>query len=327
MCNTFRPDMSKNVRKGSEHQFPGKLHRMMEYAEREGLHSIIVWVMDGKAIMINDSERLVDLLLPKFFSQTKYRSFRRQLLFWHFNRVLDGPYRGAFIHPYFVRDNKALCSQMSRHILAKPPPPSNGCYNADDSDNQAFDFRLSNDSHIDIKNEARVCCSTASQWLKSMNRGASTENSKIPGKQKAVPSKLSSLSPTTMVGSTTVQKEENDVDLLSSFAGRSFFLIPSFECSPSVSSIDDGIVDTSDIEYFDIDEVFENDTSAASAMCRSITPPSSQITKVCTAAAVLAHCPFCTFNFLDVADKRLPALPLLFLKRLVINFRIRCWIS
>jgi hypothetical protein len=36
---------------------------------------------------------------------------------WHFERILVGPFKGAFIHPFFQRGNKALCGAMSRHHL------------------------------------------------------------------------------------------------------------------------------------------------------------------------------------------------------------------
>jgi hypothetical protein len=36
---------------------------------------------------------------------------------WHFERVLVGPYKGAFMNPCFVRGNKDLCASMSRHQL------------------------------------------------------------------------------------------------------------------------------------------------------------------------------------------------------------------
>ena len=39
---------------------------------------------------------------------------------WHFERILVGPYKGAFIHPCFVRGNKGLCGSMSRHHLPTP---------------------------------------------------------------------------------------------------------------------------------------------------------------------------------------------------------------
>jgi hypothetical protein len=98
----------------SPHQlFPGKLHDLMTYVERNYLEAAISWVCDGRAILVNDPETLVDLL-PIFFGQTKYRSFQRQLNLWHFEKVLDGPTRGAFRHPYFLKGKKELCSHMSR---------------------------------------------------------------------------------------------------------------------------------------------------------------------------------------------------------------------
>ena len=108
---------------GSECQFPGKLHEMMSFVERQNLESIISWVMNGHGIMINDPDKLVQIL-PLFFSQTKYRSFRRQLNMWRFERILEGPDKGAFTHPYFIRGRKMLCSHMSRHITNDIPTVS-----------------------------------------------------------------------------------------------------------------------------------------------------------------------------------------------------------
>ena len=99
----------------SQMQFPGKLHNMMDYVEQEGLQDVISWVQDGTALKVHQPKKLVEIL-PLYFSQTKFRSFERQLNMWHFDRIQQGPNRGAFIHPYFVRGRKALCSKMSRHL-------------------------------------------------------------------------------------------------------------------------------------------------------------------------------------------------------------------
>lgn len=69
--------------------------------------------------MIHDEKKLVEIL-PKFFSQTKYRSFRRQLNMWHFQRIQEGPFKGAFIHPFFLRRKKELSSYMSRQLSFNP---------------------------------------------------------------------------------------------------------------------------------------------------------------------------------------------------------------
>ena len=75
------PRQSKQTpsRGSASTQFPGKLHELVTYCEREGLEDIITWVQNGKAIMVHDPERLLKLI-PRFgFSQTKYRSFQRQM--------------------------------------------------------------------------------------------------------------------------------------------------------------------------------------------------------------------------------------------------------
>ena len=112
--------INKSKRKGSESKFPGKLHDMMKYVEQQGLEHVISCVLNGRGFMIHDPDRIVDIL-PLFFGQTKYRSFRRQLNMWHFDRVKEGPNKGAFLHPYFVRGNRELCSQMSRQLIGLAP--------------------------------------------------------------------------------------------------------------------------------------------------------------------------------------------------------------
>lgn len=91
----------------------------MEYVEEKRILDVISWVLGGRGFIVHDPDRLVEIL-PLFFSQTKYRSFRRQLNMWHFERIEKGPCKGAFVHPYFVRGEKDLASSMSRQIMLKP---------------------------------------------------------------------------------------------------------------------------------------------------------------------------------------------------------------
>jgi hypothetical protein len=116
MCKTSKKPSKGAARKtcSSEKQFPGKLHDMLTYVEQEGLEHIVSWIHDGYGFMVHDPEKIVEIL-PIFFSQTQYRSFSRQLNMWHFERVFDGSCKGAFVHPYFLRGQKLLCGEMSRH--------------------------------------------------------------------------------------------------------------------------------------------------------------------------------------------------------------------
>jgi hypothetical protein len=113
------PDGKKTIRGGSAAQFPGKLHDMLGYVEDHDIGSIIAWNRDGRSFTIHNPDNLVKIV-PIFFEQTKYRSFRRQLNMWHFERILDGPNKGGFYHPFFVKGNKPLCAYMSRDAKALP---------------------------------------------------------------------------------------------------------------------------------------------------------------------------------------------------------------
>ena len=117
--NFSTPIRRKNKSRGSQSQFPGKLHDMMTYVENNGLESTISWTQKGNGVIVHNPEKLLDILAI-FFGQSRYRSFQRQLNGWHFERVLTGPEKGAFVHPYFVRGNKPLCAYMSRNMPAKP---------------------------------------------------------------------------------------------------------------------------------------------------------------------------------------------------------------
>jgi len=75
---------------------------------------IVSWCRNGTAFMVHRPDDLLQLL-SLFFGQTKYRSFTRQLSTWFFEREEHGPFKGAYHHPYFIKDDKGLCAKMSRN--------------------------------------------------------------------------------------------------------------------------------------------------------------------------------------------------------------------
>lgn len=95
-------------------QFPSILRKMLEYAERSGLASVVSWLPHGRAFKIHDERRFMDEVSGLFFRATKIRSFYRQLYFWHFERILTGLDRGAWHHESFVRDRPSDMARMVR---------------------------------------------------------------------------------------------------------------------------------------------------------------------------------------------------------------------
>ena len=104
---------------GSIGLFPGKLHNLLEYSEQHNRQDAISWVDDGTAFIVNDAKKLEEIL-PKFFSQTKYKSFQRQLNMWCFERINHGVKKGYIKHPYFVKGKKSLCKKMTRQNEHEP---------------------------------------------------------------------------------------------------------------------------------------------------------------------------------------------------------------
>ena len=105
-------------------QFPFKLHDMLLAAEQEGFTSVVSWLPMQDAFRVHITDEFAEKILPRFFNQSKYKSFQKQLNVWGFVRITKGPDRGGYKHTLFVRGKKALCTQMSRRKTTHPLPTS-----------------------------------------------------------------------------------------------------------------------------------------------------------------------------------------------------------
>ncbi|KAL3931851.1 MAG: hypothetical protein SGBAC_011120 [Bacillariaceae sp.] len=94
--------------------FPVKLYRMLMDLAEKGQEDIVSWGPGGASFLVHDHHRLVTEALPAYFNQTKYKSFQRQLNFYGFARILDGPLEGSYSHPMFLRGQEQMCRNISR---------------------------------------------------------------------------------------------------------------------------------------------------------------------------------------------------------------------
>jgi hypothetical protein len=102
-----------------EHSFPFKLHLMLDSAERDNYNHIVSWVKAGKAFKVHNNKDFVQRVLPIYFDQSKYESFRRQLNLYNFTRVARGVDRGVISHPCFRAGNRDLCRDIKRKQQGK----------------------------------------------------------------------------------------------------------------------------------------------------------------------------------------------------------------
>jgi len=101
-------------RGGLAEPFPEKLFRMLSDTEQEGWTDIVSFLPHGRSFAVRDPDRFVQEIMPRYFQQTKWSSFTRQLNLWGFLRVRAGPDVGAFYHELFLKGYPGLCTHMRR---------------------------------------------------------------------------------------------------------------------------------------------------------------------------------------------------------------------
>ncbi|KAG7348653.1 HSF-type DNA-binding protein [Nitzschia inconspicua] len=94
--------------------FPWKLHDVLEDAERKGFTSIVSWTMGGRAFKVHNQKEFEAQILSRYFNQTQYKSFQRQLNIYNFVRLTIGEAKGSYTHDLLVRGKPDICRFMVR---------------------------------------------------------------------------------------------------------------------------------------------------------------------------------------------------------------------
>jgi hypothetical protein len=77
-----------------ESKFPFQLYDLLEDAEMKGFESIVSWLPGGNSFKVHDHKSFMQSIMSRYFKQTKYKSFQRQLNFYKFARAAGGPNKG-----------------------------------------------------------------------------------------------------------------------------------------------------------------------------------------------------------------------------------------
>lgn len=97
--------------------FPARLHAML--SDEQHSH-IISWMPHGRAWKVLNKDKFVDKVIPKYFGQSNYASFNRQLSGWGFKRLHQkGPDSGCYYHECFLRGHPRLTALMRRAPAGK----------------------------------------------------------------------------------------------------------------------------------------------------------------------------------------------------------------
>ena len=99
--------------------FPIVLYQLLEKSEEEDFTSIISWLSDRRSFKVHKRDDFVSSVLPKYFKQTKIKSFHRQLNIYGFIRINQGQDAGAYRHDFFIRGQPQLLNQIKRFPVKK----------------------------------------------------------------------------------------------------------------------------------------------------------------------------------------------------------------
>eukprot|EP00591_Stephanopyxis_turris_P012282 CAMPEP_0195532256 /NCGR_PEP_ID=MMETSP0794_2-20130614/37677_1 /TAXON_ID=515487 /ORGANISM="Stephanopyxis turris, Strain CCMP 815" /LENGTH=392 /DNA_ID=CAMNT_0040664395 /DNA_START=17 /DNA_END=1195 /DNA_ORIENTATION=- len=100
--------------------FATELMKMLVKEDKDNPDSI-KW-LDGKMFVILDVRYFEEIIMPKYFSMTRLKSFRRKLTDFGFQRVREGKEKGAYWHDKFLREKPELCTEIQRKkVVSKTP--------------------------------------------------------------------------------------------------------------------------------------------------------------------------------------------------------------
>mmetsp|Transcript_27794 Transcript_27794/g.67214 ORF Transcript_27794/g.67214 Transcript_27794/m.67214 type:complete len:576 (+) Transcript_27794:900-2627(+) len=108
-----------------EKKFPWVLHKIIDEAEQEGNQHIVAWMPRGRSFIVHKRDTFTEQILPRYFRQTKYKSFVRQLNLWGFTFIDQGPDKGSYYCEHFIKGKKELCDKMKR-LKTKPSQGGSG---------------------------------------------------------------------------------------------------------------------------------------------------------------------------------------------------------
>jgi hypothetical protein len=105
-------------RKGRTGTFPQKLHQMLSDLEgQDGGSDIASFLGHGRAFAIHKPRDFVKHVMPKYFRMSRFSSFQRQLNLYDFQRITEGPDKGAYFHELFVHGRPILSTMMKRNKI------------------------------------------------------------------------------------------------------------------------------------------------------------------------------------------------------------------
>ena len=93
---------------------------MLEDAQANGDEHVVSWLPHGKAFRVHKSQEFAKRIMPRYFKQSQFKSFQRQLHIYEFQRITtrNSPDTGAYFREEFIRGEKNASLTMKRNRIS-----------------------------------------------------------------------------------------------------------------------------------------------------------------------------------------------------------------
>jgi len=105
-----KPAVNKDYSTLTCYSFPEKLYLLLN----NDTTGSVEWFLNGTAFRILNKRVFTDEVIPKYFKQTNFRSFTRQMNAYAFEKFANNVSRFSYFHKSFRRDNPQLLYNMVR---------------------------------------------------------------------------------------------------------------------------------------------------------------------------------------------------------------------
>jgi hypothetical protein len=79
--------------------------------------NVVSWQPHGKAFRVHQPDVFARTIMQRYFNQTKYKSFLRQLHLYGFCRIKKGKDMGGYYHRFFIQNEKSMILRMTREKI------------------------------------------------------------------------------------------------------------------------------------------------------------------------------------------------------------------
>jgi hypothetical protein len=90
---------------------------MLEAMATNGSQHVVSWQPHGQAFRVHQPEVFARTIMARYFKQTNYKSFLRQLNIYGYRRINKGMDNGAYYHSHFIRNKNSMSLRMVREKI------------------------------------------------------------------------------------------------------------------------------------------------------------------------------------------------------------------